>query len=90
MNKTELIKAIAENGEFSQVDATKFLSTFVQVVEDALRKDDQVVITGFGTFKATTRPAHKSRNPQTGEEIEVPESKNASFKAGKLLKENIK
>ncbi|MBS7335524.1 MAG: HU family DNA-binding protein, partial [Eubacteriales bacterium] len=36
-----------------------------------------------------TRPAHKGHNPMSGAEIEIAESKAASFKAGKALKEAL-
>ena len=35
------------------------------------------------------RAARKGRNPQTGDEIKIPASKNPVFKAGKALKEAV-
>lgn len=45
---------------------------------------------GFGTFEVRDRAARKGRNPQTGEEIQIPASKVPAFKAGKALKEAVK
>lgn len=90
MNKAELIKAIAEKCEFSQTETAKFLNGFTDVLTETLKSGDTVALTGFGTFKVTKRAERKSRNPQTGEEIIVPETKVPSFKAGKILKESIK
>ena len=36
------------------------------------------------------RAARKGRNPQTGEEIQIPATKVPAFKAGKNLKEAVK
>ena len=36
------------------------------------------------------RAARKGRNPQTGEEIEIPASKVPAFKPGKALKDAVK
>ncbi len=39
----------------------------------------------FFTAEVRERPASISRNPQTKEEIEIPASRTAAFKAGKAL-----
>lgn len=36
------------------------------------------------------RSARKGRNPQTGEEIQIPASKVPAFKPGKALKDAVK
>ena len=45
---------------------------------------------GFGTFEVRHRAARKGRNPQTGDEIEIPASEVPAFKPGKALKEAVK
>lgn len=54
-----------------------------------LRKGDRVTLPGFGSFSVSRRAARKGRNPATGQEIHIPASKNARFKAGKDLKEAV-
>ena len=44
---------------------------------------------GFGTFEVKERAARKGRNPRTGDDIEIPASKNPVFKAGKALKDAV-
>lgn len=46
-------------------------------------------LVGFGNFEVRERSARKGRNPQTGEEIDIPASKVPAFKPGKALKEGI-
>jgi len=48
-----------------------------------------VQITGFGTFEVRDRAARKARNPQTGEEIDVPARRSPAFRAGKSLKDVV-
>ncbi|MYZ26987.1 HU family DNA-binding protein, partial [Ligilactobacillus salivarius] len=43
-----------------------------------------------GNFEVRERAARKGRNPQTGEEIEIPASKVPAFKPGKSLKDAVK
>ena len=46
-------------------------------------------LAGFGTFEVRERPARTGRNQQTKEEIEIPASRTAAFKAGKALKDAV-
>jgi len=55
-----------------------------------LANGEDVKITGFGNFLVRERDARVGRNPQNGEEIEIPATKAPAFKAGKQLKEAVK
>ena len=44
----------------------------------------------FGTFETTERAARMGRNPQTGEDMEIPASKAPKFKVGKAFKDAVK
>jgi DNA-binding protein HU-beta len=70
-------------------DAEKALNAVLAAIEEALKKGEKVQLVGFGTFEVRERAARKGRNPQTGQEIEIPASKVPVFKPGKLLKEKI-
>lgn len=89
MNKSELVASVAEAAELTKKDAEKAVNAVFASVQKALVEDDKVQIIGFGTFEVRTRAARKGRNPQTGETIEIPESKNPVFKAGKALKDAV-
>ena len=89
MNKSELEASVAEVAELTKKDAEKAVNAVFASVQKALVEDDKVQIIGFGTFEVRTRAARKGRNPQTGETIEIPASKNPVFKAGKALKEAV-
>jgi DNA-binding protein HU-beta len=90
MNKTELINAMAEKAELSKKDAEKALNAFIDTVTKELADDGKVQLVGFGTFETSERAARVGRNPQTGEEMEIPASIVPKFKAGKALKEAVK
>ena len=44
-------------------------------ITDSLKKDDPVVLVGFGTFATKDRAARTGRNPQTGAPIEIKAAK---------------
>lgn len=90
MNKTELISAVADASELSKKDAGKAVDAVFETVMDTLSESEKVQIIGFGTFEVRDRAARKGRNPQTGEEIEIPASKVPAFKAGKALRDAVR
>ena len=90
MNKTELVKAVAEQAELTQKDATKAVDALIETISETLDKEEKIQLIGFGTFEVRERSARKGRNPQTGEEIEIAASKVPAFKPGKELKEAVK
>ena len=90
MNKTELINAVAEATDLSKKDAGKAVDAVFDTILNTLAKGEKVQLIGFGNFEVRHRAARKGRNPQTGEEIEIPASKVPAFKPGKALKEAVK
>jgi len=90
VNKTDLINAVAEASELSKKDATKAVDAVFDTILDALKEGDKVQLIGFGNFEVRERAARKGRNPQTGDEIEIPASKVPAFKPGKALKDAVK
>jgi DNA-binding protein HU-beta len=90
MNKTELVKAIAEKTEVSKKDVGAIVEAFQEVVTEALANGDKVSLIGFGNFEARERAARTGRNPQTGEEIQIAATKVPAFKAGSKLKDAVK
>ena len=89
MNKTELVANVAEKAGLTKKDAEKAVNALFSSIEEALVKKDKVQMIGFGTFEVKARAARTGRNPQTGDEIKIPASKNPVFKAGKALKEAV-
>ncbi|KIV73561.1 DNA-binding protein HBsu [Bacillus mycoides] len=90
MNKTELIKVVAEKAELTQKDAATATQAVLDAITNALANEEKVQILGFGAFEVRERSARTGRNPQTGEEMQIAASKAPAFKAGKELKAAVK
>lgn len=89
MNKNELIDAVAAATDLPKASATRAVDAVLENIESALKKGEQVILIGFGTFVVKDRAARSGRNPKTGEEIKIPASRVAGFKAGKKLKDAL-
>lgn len=90
MNKTELIKNLAMEVNITQEKAKIITNAFIGIISEALKVGEDVILPGFGTFYTKIRIARKGRNPQTGEIIDIPETKVVKFRAGKELKTIVK
>ncbi|HJA77128.1 HU family DNA-binding protein [uncultured Desulfovibrio sp.] len=89
MNKSELIKTLAEEANLPMEDATMVVNTFVDAMKDALIAGDRIEIRGFGSFKVKEYSGYAGRNPKTGESVSVIPKRLPFFRAGKELKEYI-
>jgi DNA-binding protein HU-beta len=86
VNKNELIAAVAEKCGMSKADVGKAVDATLETITEALRKNDDVRLVGFGTLTVAERSASEGRNPRTGAPIKIPASKQPKFKPGKALK----
>ncbi len=89
MNKNDLIASVADAADLSKADAGKAVDAVFDAISGALSSGGDVRLVGFGTFSVANRAATKGRNPRTGEEIDIPASKQPKFKAGKGLKDAV-
>ena len=89
MNKAELIAAVAEKSGLTRKDSEKAVNAAFDAITESLVKGEKVSLVGFGAFEVKERAARVGRNPQTKEEIEIPATRVASFKAGTALKEAV-
>ncbi|QER41572.1 HU family DNA-binding protein [Thermodesulfobacterium sp. TA1] len=87
MNKSELVKRMAELAEVPKSTAEKLLDAFMEAVGEAVSKGDKVVLVGFGTFQVLKRAEREGRNPRTGKPIKIPAKKIVKFKPGKKLED---
>ena len=92
MNKSDLVDALADSAGMTKADASRALDALFGsggVIARALRADQRVQITGFGTFESKHRKARMGRNPRTGATIHIAASKTPGFRAGKGFKDAI-
>lgn len=91
MNKAEFAERLATKFNISKKQAEDTLEAWEEIVIQALVRNEEVVLTGFGTFSARVRSARVGVNPRKpSERIQVPEVRVPKFKAGKTLKDELK
>lgn len=76
-----LTEAVAENCGLNRTKAREAVDVVLDEITARCSIGDRVAIQGFGIFRMKTRAARTSRNPRTGEPVQVPEKKVLTFKA---------
>lgn len=90
MNKTELVKAIAEKANLKVSETEKLVNAFIETVSDELKNKGKVTLVGFGTFAVSHRKERTGVNPKTGTKLTIKAKDVPVFKPGKALKEKVK
>ena len=78
--KPDLIRELAKKENLSLKEAKMYIDTLLDEMKKAFLKNQRIEIRGFGAFNIKKMKAIKGKNPQTQEEISIPEKKKLSFK----------
>jgi DNA-binding protein HU-beta len=89
MTRQQLIDAAsAATGQSkNQVEAT--LDALLGEISKTLKAGSRVDLRGFGSFVIKEKSARQGRNPRTGETIQIPAKKAATFRPSKELEEEL-
>ena len=90
VNKSDIVEMVYNELDCTKADAKRVVEKFIDTVVDTLSDAEEVSIAGLGIFKSRIRQARTARNPQTGEEIQVPRMRTPKFRPAKALKEAVK
>lgn len=90
IHQTELIKELAEELDVTKADATNYLNHFKDIIKKHVASGDDVALYEFGRFARAHRAPRQGRNPQTGEEIKIPETYTPTFKASASFKQAVR
>ena len=89
MNKSQLIKCVADKSELSQKQVTEAFAFIEETLVETLKAGEKVQLSGFGTFEAKNREPRMGRNPHTKEAIEIPATRVPTFNPSKGLKDSV-
>ncbi len=79
---TQLIEAVAKNGEMTKAEATKSVNLVLGAIADNLTEGDgDISVIDFGRFSVKHVPERKGINPATKEQITIEAHDKIVFKA---------
>ena len=86
---TELARAISEKFGLSAKESESFVSTMIDIMNDALRFERQVKIKGLGTFKLLGVESRESVDVNTGKRITIGERDKITFTPDVVLRDRV-
>ncbi len=80
MSKEALVHKAAEATGLTKKDLEMAWKALQKAIVEELHSGEEVTIAGVGKLKPTVRAARTGRNPQTGQEIAIPEKQTVQLK----------
>ncbi len=94
MTKAEIVAKIAEKTGVEKGNAQAVVESFMEIVKEAVKNNEDVYLRGFGSFKSKQRAAKKGRNIRAnggkGATIIIPAHKVPAFKPAKSFINDLK
>ncbi|MBU0630929.1 MAG: HU family DNA-binding protein [Candidatus Margulisbacteria bacterium] len=90
MNKKQLAGKVADKSDLTKAQAEALIDVVLNEISEALTRNEKVRLVGFGNFVVRKRKGRIGRNPQTGAQITIDDSKSPAFVPGINLKNLIK
>ena len=87
--RTDLAAAVSDATQLPRPMALRAVETAFEVLTERLKSGQEVRLGGFGVFVVAERKAGKGRDPRTGAEIDIPESKSVRFRPAKALRDAV-
>lgn len=90
MTKNDLTEKIWEKySSLTKKESKEIINLLMKEIKEAVSKNDDVELRGFGTFKVKKRESRTARNPHTGEKIQVPTKYVPYFKPSPKFKKKV-
>jgi DNA-binding protein HU-beta len=89
VNKTQLVDQIASETAMGKPEVEKVIKSFINTVQQSVKKGEKVSLPGFGGWSQTQRKARTARNPRTGAAVKVPAGKGVKFTVGATFKDIV-
>ena len=89
MNKTEIIRRLAKEHGRSKKEVLILVDGFINAIKKSIKQGDRVTLSGFGSFTPSERKGFTGVDPRTGDPLDIPNRKIASFRCSKAFKEEL-
>lgn len=89
ITRAEIVNAIHNRVGLSRTEAYQILQEVLDEIINAAVAGETVKIANFATFHVRDKRVRLGRNPKTGEPIPIVARRVMTFKASKILKEDI-
>ena len=89
LTKADIVEAIYEKTDRNRADVKNTVEILLGLMKQAIKKDDALLVSGFGKFEAYDKEARKGRNPQPDETITLPPRKVVVFRLSRKVRAEL-
>lgn len=89
LTKAEIIEAIYEKTDKNRADVRNVVESLLEIMKKAIKKDNALLLSGFGKFEAYDKNARKGRNPQTDQSITLDARKVVVFRLSRKFRAEL-
>ncbi|MBR1734008.1 MAG: integration host factor subunit alpha [Alphaproteobacteria bacterium] len=89
LTRSDIADAIIDHFRISKFNALEVVETVLEEISSALRNEESVKLTGFGTFTVSKKKERMGRNPKTMEAAVITSRKSLKFRPSQILKQIV-
>lgn len=89
MLKKDIIDSVSEELSMQKQDISVAADVILDTISGALSADRRVELRGFGSFSVRSRKPRTTKNPRTGQVMNIPERSTLHFTMSKSLKQAL-
>ena len=89
LTKAQMADRLFDELGLNKRDAQEIVELFFDELRDALERNEQVKLSGYGNFDLREKGERPGRNPKTGEEIPISARRVVTFRPGQKLKARV-
>ncbi len=89
VTRSELADALFRRIGLSRLESAQLVEMVLDEISDAVLRDENVKLSGFGTFIQRSKRERVGRNPKTGVEAKISPRKVLVFKASHIMRDRI-
>ena len=89
LTKADLAEMLFDELGLNKREAREIVEMFYSEISEALEKNNNVKISGFGNFELREKKSRPGRNPKTGDEVAISARRVVTFKPGQKLRSRV-
>jgi|TARA_B110000305_G_C19282179_1_gene559831 integration host factor subunit alpha len=89
IKKADIVEHLHTTLGLNKTESKEVVENFFAEIAEALVKNEDVKLSGFGNFELLNKKERPGRNPKTGEPVTISARKVVTFRAGQKLRKRI-
>ncbi len=89
LTKSDIVDAIYKKTDHNRAEIKDLVESALELMKKAIKKDNAMLVSGFGKFEAYGKSARLGRNPQTDERVTLPARKVVVFRLSRKFRAEL-